>query len=67
MTKIYASTSSEMEERERKHMEISRRLAGECMVLLENKGFFQSQRRGSLPYMVMGQERWFEVELVLEK
>lgn len=36
--KFYAPTSSEVSERERTHMEQVRRLAAECMVLLENDG-----------------------------
>nr|MCR4902463.1 glycoside hydrolase family 3 C-terminal domain-containing protein [Butyrivibrio sp.] len=35
---IFASKSNEIEERERIHGEISRKLAGECVVLLENDG-----------------------------
>ena len=38
MVKFYASTSPEVEEREKRHADISRKLAGECMVLLENDG-----------------------------
>ena len=38
MVKYFASTSPEIEEREIKHANISRELAGECMVLLENDG-----------------------------
>ena len=38
MSEIYASKSKEVEQREIDHMNISRELAGECMVLLENDG-----------------------------
>ena len=38
MAKIYAAGSPEITEREREHMELSRQLAGECVVLLENNG-----------------------------
>lgn len=36
--KIYASRSSEIEQRELDHMSLSRRVAAECVVLLENDG-----------------------------
>ncbi len=38
MAEIYASKNADIEERELLHAEISRELAGECMVLLENDG-----------------------------
>ncbi len=38
MVKYYASTSSEVSQLEKKHMEEIRSIAGECMVLLENDG-----------------------------
>ena len=38
MAEIFASKTSEIEERELIHAQISRELAGECMVLLENDG-----------------------------
>ena len=38
MAEIFASKTSEIEERERIHAQLSRELAGECMVLLENDG-----------------------------
>jgi beta-glucosidase len=38
MDKIYASTTNEIEQRELDHAEISRQLATECVVLLENDG-----------------------------
>ena len=38
MAEIFASKTAEIEEREVLHGDISRNLAGECMVLLENDG-----------------------------
>ncbi len=38
MTEIFASKTDEIEEREVLHARLSRELAGECMVLLENDG-----------------------------
>lgn len=38
MSKIFASKSPEIEDREIRHMNISRELAGECMVLFRNNG-----------------------------
>lgn len=38
MNQIYASKTDVVEQREIDHAEISRKLAGECMVLLENNG-----------------------------
>lgn len=38
MVKFYAATSAEISEREQNHMRIVRKLAAECMVLLENDG-----------------------------
>lgn len=38
MPKIFASKNSDIEQRELEHMRISREVAGECMVLLENDG-----------------------------
>lgn len=38
MKKIYASQSKEVTDRERRHMELSRRAACDCAVLLENDG-----------------------------
>ena len=46
MAEIYASKNADIEERELLHAEISRELAGECMVLLENDGAlpFQAEK-----------------------
>ena len=38
MAEIFASKTAELEEREVINAQISRKLAGECMVLLENDG-----------------------------
>jgi len=38
MAQIYALKTDEIQEYERKHQEEVRRLAGECMVILENDG-----------------------------
>ena len=38
MAEIFASKTAEIEEREVINAQISRKLAGECMVLLENDG-----------------------------
>jgi beta-glucosidase len=38
MAKIFAATSDKIEQREIDHAEISRKLATECVVLLENNG-----------------------------
>ena len=39
MAEIFASKTAEIEEREVINAQISRKLAGECMVLLENDNF----------------------------
>jgi beta-glucosidase len=44
MEKIFASTSQEVEKRELEHAAISRRLACECVVLLENDGVLPLQQ-----------------------
>lgn len=38
MKKFYASKTSEISQMEKEHMDLSRKMAGECMVLLENDG-----------------------------
>lgn len=38
MAKFYAATSSEISEREQSHMDTVRKLAAECMIVLENDG-----------------------------
>ena len=48
MSKIYADKSPEITQRERDHMELSRRLAGECIVLMENDGTLPLKSRGKL-------------------
>jgi beta-glucosidase len=44
MKKIYASTSKDVEKRELDHAAISRKLASECVVLLENDGVLPLQQ-----------------------
>lgn len=46
--KIYASTTQEMSTAEKQHMELTRKLAGECVVLLENDGALPIQEKGKL-------------------
>ncbi|NBI92261.1 beta-glucosidase [Lachnospiraceae bacterium] len=48
MPEIYASKSQEVEQREIEHMNISRELAGECMVLLENDGTLPLKEAGKI-------------------
>ncbi|MCI8623324.1 MAG: beta-glucosidase [Provencibacterium sp.] len=48
MPNIFASASPEVEPREREHAAISRRLAGECMVLLENRGALPFKETGKI-------------------
>ena len=45
MAEIFASKTAEIEEREILHANISRELAGECMVLLENDGVLPLKER----------------------
>lgn len=48
MSKIVASTSPEITAAERAHGQLSRRMAGECVVLLENDGALPLTRRGNV-------------------
>ncbi len=48
MPEIFASKSQEVEQREIDHMNISRELAGECMVLLENDGALPLREAGKI-------------------
>ncbi|MBQ9887126.1 MAG: glycoside hydrolase family 3 C-terminal domain-containing protein [Lachnospiraceae bacterium] len=48
MSEIFASRSPEIEEREIRHMELTRRLAGECMVLLKNDGVLPLKTAGRI-------------------
>lgn len=48
MGKIYASNSPEIEEREIEHGNISRKMAGECIVLLENDGALPLKKAGKV-------------------
>lgn len=57
MSEIYASKSKEMEQREIDHMNISRELAGECMVLLENDGALPLKETGKIALFGNGVRR----------
>ncbi len=57
MSKIYASKSKEVEQREVDHMNISRELAGECMVLLENDGALPLKEAGKIALFGNGVRR----------
>lgn len=48
MNKFYASKSPEVEKREVEHAALSRKLAGECMVLLENDGILPLKQVGNI-------------------
>lgn len=48
MAEIYARTSPEITKEEIAHMELSRKLAGECMVLLENEGVLPIAGKGRI-------------------
>lgn len=56
--RYYASKSREVSELERKHADIVRKLAGECMVVLENEGILPLKEcMGSLALYGMGARR----------
>ena len=48
MAEIFASKTAEIEEREVINAQISRKLAGECMVLLENDGVLPLKKIGKI-------------------
>ena len=48
MSKIYATSQSGITQRELDHMALSRRVAGECMVLLENDGALPLRPEGRI-------------------
>jgi beta-glucosidase len=48
MAEIFASKTNEIEPREVEHMNVSRELAGECMVLLENDGALPIAQGGKI-------------------
>ena len=54
MVEIFASKTAEIEEREVLHADISRKLAGECMVLLENDGAFTNSYKKKWHFSEMG-------------
>ncbi len=57
ISEIYASKSKEVEQREIDHMNISRELAGECMVLLENDGALPLKETGKIALFGNGVRR----------
>ena len=48
MKKYYGTTTPEMTDFEKKHMELSRKLASECVVLLENDGTLPIKKKCSI-------------------
>ena len=54
MVEIFASKTAEIEEREVLHADISRKLAGECMVLLENDGALPIHNQKKWHFRQMG-------------
>lgn len=48
MVRFYAATNPEITGRETAHMELSRKLAGECVVLLKNEGVLPLERKGKI-------------------
>lgn len=48
MKKYYAMTSPEITKEEQEHMALSRSLAGECLVLLENNGALPLKEKGNI-------------------
>ncbi|MBD5489587.1 MAG: beta-glucosidase [Lachnospiraceae bacterium] len=57
MSKIFASKNPEIEDREIKHMNIARELAGECMVLLRNTGALPIRNAGRIALYGEGARR----------
>ncbi len=57
MARIYAAKSPEITSRETAHMELSRTLAGECVVLLENDGTLPLETGGRLALFGTGARR----------
>ena len=48
MTQFYGTLTSEKTEREEKNMQLVRKGAGECMVLLENDGVLPLKKIGEI-------------------
>lgn len=57
MARIYAAKTSEITQREKEHMEFSREMARECMVLLENDGALPLPAGGKLALFGAGAGR----------
>ncbi len=57
MAEIYALKTSEITEAERRHMNLSRALAGECVVLLENDGTLPLKETGKIALYGSGARR----------
>ena len=57
MTRIYAPKNPEITQRETDHLALSRTMAGECMVLLENDGTLPLRSLGSLALYGNGARR----------
>lgn len=57
MVKFYATTDPEVSEREKKNQTLSRKIAAEGMVLLENNGILPMHLKGKkLLYLGAGQD-----------
>lgn len=57
MAEIFATRSTEVEQREIDHKRLARELAGECMVLLENDGTLPLQTAGNIALYGNGARR----------
>ena len=57
MNKLFAPTSNEVTQMERDHMALSRKLAGECVVLLENDGALPLTQPGKIALYGAGVRR----------
>jgi len=57
MAEIFALKSPKITEAEKRHMEIARTLAGECVVLLENDGVLPLQAKGKIALYGSGARR----------
>ena len=57
MGKYYALTSKEITQEELDHMALSRRLAGECVVLCENDGTLPLKETGTIALFGSGARR----------
>ena len=57
MGKLFAPTQEEMMQDEKEHMELARKLAGECVVLLENDGVLPLAETGKVALFGAGARR----------